>query len=266
MIPSQEEIFAKVKKSKDFGVLHEQRLDHPQTSFIKSDIYGDENTFLTSYNLLNSFKKAFHYLGDIALEPIEIEFNKKKILFTPPRGVKVSKNVLRQYNCLDYGCAKCCKKPKFWNIFSIDQYEENVSKYTSEVYNGEFTTAIVNGIEHKFYVESHTDTFCNHLDFEGEFCRIHELNPIHCALPLTKFKRMKGITYVTKEYFGRNWNMRCPAVFKPLDEDGFNGLIYMMNRVKKFADEMQVKTHIDKIIDDITSMYGETTLKSELPL
>jgi Fe-S-cluster containining protein len=264
--PPQQEIFDKVTSNPEYGKLHEQTIGLPQTDLIQSEIYGAEKRFQSPYGMKSSFKKAFHYLGDIAIHPVTIEVEGKVMRYDPPAAVKVSKNVLRQYNCLNYGCSKCCKKTRYWNIFSEKQYQENIAAYKDELYNGEMKTILVNGEEKQFYVEQHTDTFCNHLDFEGEFCRIHELNPIHCALPLTKFKRSKNITYVTKEYFGRNWNMRCPAEFKPMDKDGFDGMIYMMNRIKSFAEEMNIETHIDKIIYDITEMYDSfSETPNELP-
>jgi Fe-S-cluster containining protein len=177
----------------------------------------------------------------------------------------ISDNLFRSYNCLNYGCSKCCKKTRFWNIFSADQYEENKKIYDTETYSGKNVTVKVNGKDKEFYIEDHTNTFCDHIDHEGEFCRIHLTNPIHCALPLIKFKRVRNKTYVTKEYFGRNWNMKCPAVFVPMTEEGYEGLLYMMDRVKRFADEMEIETRIDDIIFEIKNKWKDMNYINFLP-
>lgn len=264
-----DEIFEAVKEDSEFGKIHSQTLDKPLPDYLESKIYGKEKVFSSFYGIESAFYKTFHYLADIAVDPFFIEVDGKKIEFLdPPKNIIISKMILRQYNCLDYGCSKCCTKPRFWNVFSKNQYLENLAKYANdpilkEIYNGNKKTISVNGKEKDFYVEDHTNTFCDHLDQEGQMCRIHEHNPIHCALPLTKFKRIKDTTYVTKEYFGRNWNMKCPARFEPLNEEGFNGILWMLNRVKAFADEMDIKTRIDEIIKDVYSLWENEKKKEK---
>lgn len=241
------------------GMKHDQTIDVPNTPLVEFRVMlnGPEKLFNGFYDLEDSFAKEFHYLGDICKEPISLEFGGKEFKFLPPKKVIVSDNLFREYSCLDYGCSRCCKKTRYWNIFSENEYNLNKEKYPTEVFNGNFTEAKVNGVAKKFYVEDRTMTFCNHLDMVGEMCRIHEANPIHCMFPMTKFKRMKNtqVTYITKEIFGRNWNMQCPAAFKPMTEGGFKSTEYMFLRLKALADEMNVDTHIDYIIEDFQKRY-----------
>lgn len=268
MMKSKEEqalIFEKVAANPEYGKLHEQKLGIPQDEFISYEIYGKERRFQSAYDITNSFKKTFHYLGDIAKSSFSIEVGGKLHTYDPPSDVIVSDNLFRGYSCLNYGCSKCCTKTRFWNIFSAGQYEENKRIYENEIYAGKSIIVKVNDKDKEFYVEDHTNTFCDHVDKEGEACRIHLTNPIHCALPLTKFKRVRNKTYVTKEYFGRNWNMKCPAVFAPMTEEGYEGLLYMMDRVKRFADEMEIDTRIDDIIFEIKNKWKEMNYTNILP-
>jgi hypothetical protein len=108
----------------------------------------------------------------------------------------------------------------------------------------------IKGNTFEFYVEDNTDEICKHL--EQNRCQIHEQNPLHCALPLIKFKRTKRgdseITYVTREVYTRNWHMQCPVKFKSIDEKGFQKTLGVLGKVKDMADELRINTSIDEII------------------
>src|SRR3989338_6252127 len=104
-----------------------------------------------------------------------------------PSEIIVSDNLFRQYSCLEYQCSRCCWKTMHWNIFTPEQYKSMASISSSDAGFGQELPISVNGKNHAFYAEDNTDKTCRHLD--ANKCGIHEYNPIHCALPLIKFKR-----------------------------------------------------------------------------
>ncbi|MGV8086918.1 MAG: hypothetical protein ACP5N1_04765 [Candidatus Woesearchaeota archaeon] len=210
-----------------------------------------ESRFLTRYSLRSSVDKLFNIIGNIATEPFSIEFQQKgknqKLSYIPPDSIIVSDNLFRQYNCLDYSCSKCCWKLRDWNIFTKEQYSNLPSSHK------EFAKELpvkINENTYQFYIEDNTNELCNHLKLNS--CSIHKQNPLHCALPLIKFKRTKRnnseITYITREVYTRNWYMQCPVQFKPINEEGLQKTLWVLERVKDMANELQVPTSIDKII------------------
>jgi hypothetical protein len=75
--------------------------------------------------------------------------------------------------------------------------------------------------------------------WEVSGCTIHELNPIHCALPhlyfdLRNTKRPIGQQYVniTKRQFGRNWAFGCPVTFRQYNEFARRRDLLLLNRCR----------------------------------
>lgn len=211
--------------------------------------------FKSSHNLPKSIDKLFSYLGSITKEPFTVEFDKFKKKYIPPKKVIISDNLFRQYNCLNENCSRCCWKIRDWNIFTSNQFDELKSKYLEGSRTLIPKIININNNNITFYVENNTKKVCPHLDRKNNLCKIHILNPIHCALPLIKFKNIKGRTHITREYFKRNWLMGCPAKFKKMDENGYKTTIFMLNRVKQMAEELNINTYIDKIIDEVKEKW-----------
>ena len=111
------------------------------------------------------------------------------------------------------------------------------------------------------YSEDHTNRDCPHLDYTRNLCKVHLQNPITCAFPLVKFKRVKDVVYLTREYYGRNWFMKCPAKFGPMTEQGYNFTVYLLNRLKAMCEELSVEHHVDSIIQRVQSMYSRVQVK-----
>jgi hypothetical protein len=91
------------------------------------------------------------------------------------------------------------------------------------------------------------------LDKNTNSCRVHKANPVHCALPLMKFKynQRTKTTHITREMFGRNWFIKCPVKFRPMTKEGFETTIFMLNRVKSMADELNIPTYLDEVIKEV---------------
>jgi len=56
------------------------------------------------------------------------------------------------------------------------------------------------------------------------------------------------IAYAAREIYTRNWHMQCPVEFKPINKEGFQKTLQVLNRVKNMANELEVETSIDNII------------------
>ncbi len=219
---------------------------------------------MSMHTIPKSIEKLLTYLERVAKRPFSLRYflkDKLKVYVKNfkniPNRVVVSKNLFRQYNCLDYNCSRCCTRVGFWNIYTPKQYENLKREYPNEPYNGKFFSVLIDGKDYNFYIEDHTNKKCVHLDKERNLCRIHTANPIHCALPLIKFKynsRTK-ITYITREYFSRNWFMQCPVKFKPMTEEGFNTTIWVLERVKDMAEELQIPTYMSEVIEEVKEIW-----------
>lgn len=218
-----------------------------------------EQRFKSIYTLPASIEKLFDYLGRITKERFVVEYKniKKnfKRIYNPPTKIVVSNNLFREYSCLKYKCSRCCWKLRDWNVFTRKQMFELRNKYNEESKYPKPQIIIINKKKFIVYVENNTTRHCPHLDKENNKCKIHIINPIHCALPLIKFKSVKGTTYITREYFGRNWLMKCPVKFKPMTEGGYKTTLFMLDRVKQMAEEYNIKTYIDDIINEVKEKW-----------
>ena len=218
-----------------------------------------------SYNLKSSLEKAFGYVSVIAKEPVILKFDDKEIILNNQvsrDNIKISDFYFRDYSCMNFpGCVICCSKVKFWNIFTMKQHEA-IKKDGIEL-TGEIKEISINSKESKIYVEDHTVKECPHM-IDG--CRVHLDNPIHCMLPLVKFKERNVKLCITKEVFGRNWQFGCPinvSVFEPIKpENYYYRCIRPLDKVKEFAEQFNVDTHIDYIIDLVNLRYSEWKSKS----
>ena len=223
--------------------------------------------FKSSHSFSSCLQGYFEYIEKVALEDFEVEYEyeKKKYVYkaVKPTKIVISNNLFRAYSCLDLGCSKCCVGHGFVNIFSEQEYSKflDITKAQDD-YN--HSTIKVKGEDRGIRYYVHTHEVCKHIDTKVNGCGVHQYNPIHCAFPLMKFKRVKGVTHITREYFGRNWNMKCPAKFKPVSQAGFDYTLFLLNRVLDVAKEFNIKTDLERIIPEVTLKYhallNETTI------
>lgn len=234
---------------------------------ILQQIDQDKHHAKTNHDLPSCIKKTFGYLSNVSREDFTIFFNWKgkehRYEFNRPDKVVVSDNLFRSYSCLDYGCSKCCWYVGFWNIFSNRQMMKMIEKYGSEqgkdydiihvgLHNQDLSTQGVKNL----HIRQHVGTVCQHLDRSTNSCSIHEENPIHCAFPLVKVQRVKNTTHITRQKFGRNdMTIQCPADFKPMTQSGFDYTIKLLERLRSFGEEMQIKTHMDDVIRECNFMW-----------
>lgn len=182
----------------------------------------------------HDFRKWFSYFARIATSKVEVEVGGEVITFEPPKIISISRLLYRSDNC-HTNCYKCCYFN--WNFWA--DCELRPSSFTNLI--------IIRNRSRLFSSEHHNKGACPHLTEDG--CAIHNINPIHCRLPLMKFKQVKSKTYITKEEYGRNWQFGCPIKFGPYDQNAFNEDMNRLTRVKKVAEYFEIPTAIDIIID-----------------
>lgn len=156
-----------------------------------------------------SFETFFKYIQPFLRDKIEVNIDGKSFQLTPPKQIKISKNLYRGYTC--ELCISCCKG--YINFYS--DWHSNLLENKPNI------TVLINGKEYNFYTEPHTDKRCIHLKDDNK-CDIHITNPLHCMFPLIKFKRVKDIVYITKERFHRKLGKLCEVrEWVPLTDETF---------------------------------------------
>ncbi len=210
-----------------------------------------EGRFSTPYNLRSSLDKQFNILANIALEPFSVAYAQgpkiSGFIYTPPDDIIISDKLFREYDCLDHNCSRCCWKTRHWNIFTPQQYDAMPQEKKRKAQS---LPVVVNENSYTFQVEDNTVDSCQHVEHNA--CAIHEYNPLHCALPLIKFKRTKRgdkeVTYVTREVYTRNWHMQCPVELQPITQAGKEKTLWIFDKVKSTAEELGIQTAIDDLI------------------
>jgi len=230
----------------------------------------------TCYKLFPSMEKAFNYTALISKEDMKVVVDGKECKLNnhiDKNKIIISDNYFRDYSCMDYpGCVICCNKVGFWSIFTEKQYKDLKKDNKDDIIDlsGEKKEILVNGNKIVVYVEEHMQRDCPHLRENG--CDIHFNNPIHCMLPLIKFKNLKTKTgnklHITKEVFGRNWQFGCPVTLKEFHFVSFEKFeercIYPILKLKEFSEQLKVDTNIDYIISIIKKRYKELTTQGNL--
>jgi len=210
------------------------------------------------YNLQQSFSKVIYYVGNISKQPIQYTLDGKCFTINTPRKIFISKNFFRGFVCKS--CGRCCKV-NFYNCYSENEFNIFKKVYPEKIQMFDKKDLIVNNTKCNVYVTSHNDDgICPYLSVDN-MCTVHEINPLHCAIPLMKFKNVDNITYITKEPYGRNWQFGCKAELtkQPITPYMQPRDLYLLTRVKALCDEWGVDTYIDKIID---TLKNNTTIQT----
>lgn len=202
----------------------------------------------------NDLEKALHYPLSVTKEPVTIVYpGGEERRYLPPSRVEISPSFYRSVTCRM--CRRCCFSfSKFWTLREhsvlVKLYPELASNPRADW--GEIEVGI-NGSKHVFWKLPETKEIgCVFLD-QRRGCLIHDMNPLHCRVPLIKFKRSRTrVTRVTKEQFGRNWAFGCPVKFGKLSKEEFYKWdLEVMGRIKHFADDLGLATWIDWVIKEL---------------
>jgi len=217
----------------------------------------EEKKFKTKYSVRDCIWKQFEYVSAISTKAFKIGHGKYEKYFMPPSRTIISQNLFRQYSCLDYNCTRCCSYVGFVNILNEDEVANLYTFSDKEALLYVEEDIIINEKPSKIFIYDHNNSVCGHVNSEENYCNIYGYEPIHCVFPLMKLKRVRDTVYITREPYGRNWLMKCPVVFKPMTEMGFQYTTSSIRRLMDFAREYGIPTKGEKILTLIYDRYQE---------
>lgn len=168
----------------------------------------------------------------------------------PKRDIRISERFWRSDGC--YRTGKCCSKVSMELFISSQELQKLNDIYPTglqpwqavqlhtriagRVYGAPTIWTSIGGKDCPYLVN------CGPGGYQGmnlAGCSIHELNPIHCALPHvyfdlknTKKPLDKQFVNVTKRQFGRNWAFGCPVEFISYNEFARKRDLLLFNRCK----------------------------------
>lgn len=200
----------------------------------------------------------------------------------PKRELRISERFWRADGC--YRTGKCCSKVSMDLFLSSEEFSKLQKIYPSGLapWQSVMMQTRVEGEGFKGFINSTIWTSiggkdCPYLTSDGSEdgwkggaiagCNIHELNPIHCALPHLYFdirnaKKPFEQQYIniTKRQFGRNWAFGCPVTFIPYNEFARRRDLLLLNRCKDLLIEF---TGSANRCSDVISRIEERNLLTE---
>lgn len=220
------------------------------------------------------FFLSFMILAD---EDISVRIGESVYEF-PKRDIKISERFWRADGC--YRTGKCCSKVSMDLFLSTDEFSKLQQLYPGHLRPWQSVQLQVHSETKDSSPVIWTSVGgdkCPYLDrdmgpdgWQGSpiaGCTIHELNPIHCALPHLYFdirnaRKPVSQQYVniTKRQFGRNWAFGCPVVFIPYNEHARARDLLLLNRVKDLLMEF---TGSAERVGDVIKRVEERDLLEE---
>lgn len=168
-------------------------------------------------------------------------------------------------------CGACCLK------FSLDYItkdsQDQLKKIYPEKYKKYFKSRTVDG---KIILSdeqiNNPHTHCRFLSENGR-CEIHSASPISCQIEPIKFRLVKERVYVSKQTFGRAWQMKrvsgergCLCEFVGYSETQFQNDLRVLNDLNDVAIFFEIETVIPQIITLVESLGVNTKLKEKIAI
>lgn len=199
----------------------------------------------------------------------------------PYRDIKISERFWRADGC--YRTGKCCSKVSMDLFMSTDEFLKLQAIYPAslQLWQSLQLRVVSDGKQTMPVVwTSIGGNKCPYLSNDGSTdgwkgmalagCNIHELNPIHCALPhvyldIRNARKPVEQQYVniTKRQFGRNWAFGCPVTFVPYNEFARKRDLLLFNRIRDLLLEF---TGTCERVDDVIARIEERPLLEIIPL
>lgn len=225
------------------------------------------------YKFFLSFMVLSDYDVKMRIGSSEYEF--------PKRRIRISDRFWRADGC--YRTGKCCSKVSMELFLSSEEFAKLVQLYPEPGQLQPWQAMQIQLIQKDERFERHSAPTvwtsiggkdCPYLSNDGSTdgwkggaiagCNIHELNPIHCALPhlyfdLKNTKKPVEHQYVniTKRQFGRNWAFGCPVTFIQYNEFARKRDLLLLNRVRDLLIEF---TGTADRVSDIIKVVEEREL------
>lgn len=229
---------------------------------------------------IESSTKILEYLNKVSKEFMIVDGN--AFGYAPVDRVVLSESFFQKDDC--QMCGKCCPnestvwtreglerinsaKPEDFEIWGLDfeAVQEIKDRMKTVVHS-------INGKNIEFYV-SERDSFsqamklkwadrkeqsrCHWLfEKEGTYrCRIHPVRSVTCGMPHCRFFHSETAhdttttTTIAVSQFGRNWALKCPVEFGPVDEESVQTRMLWLERLNAVAQDIGLETYLPEILE-----------------
>ena len=214
-----------------------------------------------------SWGKIVEYVSRVAREDVRVEEGGKTFDYPHPTQIMLTPMFFRGDGC--YRSGHCCRH---YTIVWTEEGKQAIEAATPETYaawNLDYADheylktqlipmpVVVNGQDRMFWgdppeKESIAKKQCDHLRFRDgmSYCNIKPVDSITCEFPHNNIFMVKGITYLRKQQFGRNWVLGCPVKFTGFNYERFRTSdIPLFERLQRIATDLGIATYIPEILD-----------------
>jgi Fe-S-cluster containining protein len=229
---------------------------------------------------VESTLKILEYIDKVAKEPILL--NGEPFGTPPVEKVVLNESFFWKDDC--HMCGKCCPNettvwtsegmirvlnatPEDFTVWGLDPLV--VSEITGRVFEH---VVFINHKRVTFYVsekDKASEAFrlawpdrkeqqrCHWLfEKDGTYrCRIHPVRSVTCGMPHCRFfhNAKTHNTTIGVSQFGRNWALKCPVEFGPVDESSVQTRILWLERLYATAKDCGIDTFLPEILDYLHS-------------
>lgn len=225
---------------------------------------------------VESSLKILEYIDKVSKEPIVL--NGEPFGTPPVSKVTLNESFFWKDDC--HMCGKCCpNETTVWTAEGVKRITNATSDDFSrwgldydvvqEIYSRmEEHVVDINGKEVAFFVsdkDKNSEAF--HLEWpdrkeqprchwlfekDGTYrCRIHPVRSVTCGMPHCRFFHNANThnTTIGVSQFGRNWRLKCPVEFGPVDEQSTQTRILWLERLHATAEDCGIETFLPEILD-----------------
>lgn len=224
---------------------------------------------------VESSMKILEYLNKVAKEPIIL--NGQPFGTPPVTRVILNESFFQKDDCVM--CGKCCpNETTVWTNEGIlrinNATPEDFSKWgldynvIKDIFSRmRFQDVNINGNVVGFFIsdkDKPNEAFrlewpdrkeqprCHWLfEREGTYrCRIHPVRSVTCGMPHCRFfhSARTHTTTIGLSQFGRNWALKCPIEFGPVDEESVQTRILWLERLYATAEDCGIDTFLPEIL------------------
>lgn len=207
--------------------------------------------------------KLLQLICRFAKKDVIIKVGDKTLTFKAPKKVSISALLFRGGYC--QRCGRSCKVG-FNLYYTQNEYFELPQDFKKKL--KPILIKVNNKEKYLWYFKNPTSFTknCAFLEYDLNTlagCKIHEYNPIHCALPLIQVNQVKGKTLLIRRQYGRNYRFGCPVKFTEFDRNKFiEWDLLQLERLYQASKYLEVDTWLYEIIKTLEDILF---IKKEIP-
>lgn len=225
---------------------------------------------------IESSLKLLEYVNKVAKEPIIV--NGQPFGKAPVVRVSLNESFFLKDDCVM--CGRCClNETTAWTDEGMNRIKgatpEDFSKWeldyavVDEIFQRMTTNTVdINGKAVNFYVcgrDKVSEAFklswpdrkesprCHWLfEKDGTYrCRVHPVRSVTCGMPHCRFfhNEKTHSTSIGVSQYGRNWALKCPVEFGPVDEASVQSRILWLERLYAVAQDCGINTFLPEILE-----------------